>query len=233
MTYLSHTFVTILLTASFVVGNPAAAAPGDDYSDLLHVLPAVHDAAAGTITTWSNPDTGHWGLVEMKPAANRDTDVKGCKPYIRRTFKPSLMFILEGRACRNDHLWRPTGERLAMRLTKSGSRLVAATQILLRELNYGPGAIDGLFGTATRRAIKRFQKERGLPDTGRPSSVLVHHLWAATKYRVQQVRLAKLQKVADITLQSPPAPELSLQVGRVLREYREVKSAALRQKTLN
>jgi peptidoglycan hydrolase-like protein with peptidoglycan-binding domain len=39
-------------------------------------------------------------------------------------------------------------------------------QVKLTELGYKPGPIDGLWGKSTEQALKAFQKDRGLPETG-------------------------------------------------------------------
>ena len=36
----------------------------------------------------------------------------------------------------------------------------------LRKLGYGPGPADGMMGMKTQNAIKKFQRDRGLPETG-------------------------------------------------------------------
>ena len=40
-------------------------------------------------------------------------------------------------------------------------------QKLLKELGYNPGKLDGLWGKATQMAVERFQRDSGLPVTGR------------------------------------------------------------------
>ena len=56
---------------------------------------------------------------------------------------------------------------------------VAAIQRALSIAAYGPLVADGVFGAATRDAIVRFQKDRGLPETGEISDTLVVELRAA------------------------------------------------------
>ncbi|HWA48825.1 MAG TPA: peptidoglycan-binding protein, partial [Dongiaceae bacterium] len=46
-------------------------------------------------------------------------------------------------------------------------------QILLNSLGYEAGAADGLFGSGTRRAVRAFQAERGLPADGYPTPALL------------------------------------------------------------
>lgn len=52
-------------------------------------------------------------------------------------------------------------------------RVIATTQQSLAALNYGPIKVDGLMGEATVAVIRRFERERGLPETGRISGELV------------------------------------------------------------
>jgi peptidoglycan hydrolase-like protein with peptidoglycan-binding domain len=53
---------------------------------------------------------------------------------------------------------------------------VRMVQTGLSELGYRPGAIDGFLGTATREAIRQFERDRGLPETGELSQDLVDEL---------------------------------------------------------
>lgn len=46
----------------------------------------------------------------------------------------------------------------------------------LAELGYQPGPIDGELGEQTRQAIREFQKDRSLPETGVPSQPLIKEL---------------------------------------------------------
>ena len=58
-------------------------------------------------------------------------------------------------------------------LTPLTRRLVEAR---LTQLRHGPGAVDGTFDGETRRAIRRFQQSRGLPETGYLDQVAVVQL---------------------------------------------------------
>ena len=53
---------------------------------------------------------------------------------------------------------------------------VRMVQTGLSELGYRPGAIDGFMGAATREAIRQFERDRGLPETGELSEDLVTEL---------------------------------------------------------
>ena len=44
---------------------------------------------------------------------------------------------------------------------------VYRVQKALRERGYDPGSLDGVWGTSTAGAVKRFQRDMGLPVTGR------------------------------------------------------------------
>jgi len=55
-------------------------------------------------------------------------------------------------------------------------RLVAEIQGTLAGYGFYRGRIDGLSGEATREAIRRFERARGLPVTGRVSGLLVQEL---------------------------------------------------------
>jgi len=71
-----------------------------------------------------------------------------------------------------------TGAGSATAATDRGR--VLAVQRLLAELGYGPGPIDGHFGAETRRAIERFELDRGLPMTGLVGDRLLEELSAVT-----------------------------------------------------
>jgi peptidoglycan hydrolase-like protein with peptidoglycan-binding domain len=57
-----------------------------------------------------------------------------------------------------------------------GTSSVAAVQERLTDLGYEAGPIDGLMGPKTRGAIRAFQKDAGLPVTGKIDSDLVDRL---------------------------------------------------------
>lgn len=58
----------------------------------------------------------------------------------------------------------------------SAAPLVRDVQIELRRLGYYEGLLDGLNGPATERAVRAYQRSRGLPDTGRIDEALLARL---------------------------------------------------------
>jgi peptidoglycan hydrolase-like protein with peptidoglycan-binding domain len=50
---------------------------------------------------------------------------------------------------------------------------VAAAQAALQRLGYDPGPADGLVGPRTQEAVKAFQRDRGLPETGELTHELI------------------------------------------------------------
>ncbi len=63
--------------------------------------------------------------------------------------------------------------------TVSRSRILTA-QILLRKLGYGLKAADGSMNEETIRAVKKFEKDKGLPITGKINPDLIQKLNKAT-----------------------------------------------------
>src|SRR5919112_5601363 len=69
---------------------------------------------------------------------------------------------------------------------------VLVLQVLLDRAGFSPGEIDGASGYNLRRALSSFQRERKLPETGRPSSEVMQALGAGdpgdvvTEYRITE-----------------------------------------------
>jgi hypothetical protein len=57
---------------------------------------------------------------------------------------------------------------------------IASLQRLLLEAGYLPGPIDGKWGPRSRQALLEYQKDKGLPRTGRPSRELFEHFGLKT-----------------------------------------------------
>ena len=53
---------------------------------------------------------------------------------------------------------------------------IVGTQEELAKLGYAPGPADGIMGGRTRAAIRAYQRDAGLPVTGRASSELLDHM---------------------------------------------------------
>ncbi len=61
---------------------------------------------------------------------------------------------------------------------KPATEVIGAVQHMLSELGYDPGRIDGMLGDKTRQAIRKFQSDTGLPQTGLASDELMEILTA-------------------------------------------------------
>jgi len=64
--------------------------------------------------------------------------------------------------------------------TDPETRLVSSVQKLLADLGYAPGPIDGRLTKATRKAIERFELDRGLPASGVITERLLRELAVVT-----------------------------------------------------
>ena len=72
--------------------------------------------------------------------------------------------------------WQPGDTVARGKKTKVSPSIIAAIQQSLNALGYDAGVGDGKMGTKTRRAIRRYQREKGLRPTGKPSRALLDHL---------------------------------------------------------
>ena len=59
---------------------------------------------------------------------------------------------------------------------KPSTEVIGAVQHMLTELGYDAGRIDGMLGDKTRQAIRKFQSDSGLPQTGLASEELLEIL---------------------------------------------------------
>lgn len=57
--------------------------------------------------------------------------------------------------------------------SSGGSLLIAEAQRLLRQRGYDPGPVDGVPGPRTQAAIRSFQRQAGVPDTGEVTESLI------------------------------------------------------------
>lgn len=72
---------------------------------------------------------------------------------------------------------KPAVETVPPKNSRATIRLV---QLGLDELGYDPGLIDGTMGDRTKIAIRQFEKDRRLPETGRISAALIKELRKVT-----------------------------------------------------
>jgi peptidoglycan hydrolase-like protein with peptidoglycan-binding domain len=59
-------------------------------------------------------------------------------------------------------------------------RSVASVQRALNRLGYGPVKADGIFGSGTKLALERFERDRKLPVSGEMSPRILKELAAAS-----------------------------------------------------
>ena len=76
-------------------------------------------------------------------------------------------------------------------------RKVQKIQLLLRKNGYGVGEVDGVFGTRTQAAIIAFERDRGYPQSGRMTPLLLKRL-----NRAVPAAAARSKSPADI--KKPP-----------------------------
>ncbi len=70
--------------------------------------------------------------------------------------------------------------------TPSTDTVTLQVQRDLSELGYSPGSINGTIGPETREAIRAFERERGLPETGSISEPLLAELAKTTGHTASQ-----------------------------------------------
>lgn len=90
--------------------------------------------------------------------ADFEADLARMQAYAKRSTSPLRIFITR----------------------RTGRERVKDVQLMLKELGYHSGDIDGLMGPDTGKAIQAFQRERDLPANGTFSEALVERLSSAT-----------------------------------------------------
>ncbi|MEQ8823672.1 MAG: peptidoglycan-binding domain-containing protein [Filomicrobium sp.] len=73
--------------------------------------------------------------------------------------------------------------------TDDARRAMQAIQKTLSQLNYDPGQIDGGYSVETKRAIRNFELDRNLPETGRVSGRLIDAMAKMAKQK--QIKLSR------------------------------------------
>lgn len=88
--------------------------------------------------------------------------------HVARAFDVDYRPCIE-RASVNPGLW---GAELQRFLSQSRGERYRLMQEALADAGFDPGAIDGIWGDRSARAMMRFQSRQGLPPTGAPSAEL-------------------------------------------------------------
>ncbi|MDQ3483084.1 MAG: L,D-transpeptidase [Pseudomonadota bacterium] len=75
----------------------------------------------------------------------------------------------------------------------SGERTseILTVQILLDRAKHSPGAIDGMMGGNTRRAISAYQRANGMPVTGEPDAALLQSLEGGSSDFLKRYRITE------------------------------------------
>ncbi len=79
----------------------------------------------------------------------------------------------------------PVGETTAVSAVDADPKL-KKIQFALSELGYGPLTVDGVMGTNTSAALRRFELDRGLPMTGEPNSQTLERLEMVSGQRFER-----------------------------------------------
>lgn len=105
---------------------------------------------------------------------------------------------------------------------------VLELQRRLNELRHPAGAVDGMFGASTRRAIRSFQMERGLPADGYPTPALlntVRRMTGEAPAAAEATLTANPEPIVREVTPEPPKPKLKPRPTRSkLLAYAEVKT---------
>ncbi|MGD9669983.1 MAG: peptidoglycan-binding protein [Hyphomicrobiaceae bacterium] len=89
------------------------------------------------------------------------------------TAEPSLELMAE---LKSDVPLAPSASVAPRKSSAEAVDVIRVVQQSLARLNYRPGAADGVMGQATAAAIRAFERDRLLPDTGRVSGLLLTQL---------------------------------------------------------
>lgn len=207
-----------LLAATAATDGAYALSDQRDFDDMFTALNELMQfAAPGRSVNWQSEVTGNKGKITTLEIVDRAG--RKCWKYDRTFPDFGAVKVVQGTACEKfPGLWeivdegpeklvggKPATKPQAAAPAKSPATTQTAarpkqpaydrftvreTQKLLTNLGYSPGPIDGAFGSKTRRAIERFERDRSYPVTGEPSTALI----------------ARLREADSATaVQSPPA----------------------------
>ncbi len=85
--------------------------------------------------------------------------------------------------------------------------LVANTQSQLNRLGYNVGAVDGLYGNGTKRAIERFQLDQRIAVNGTPSKPLLVRMEMAKASEISTNKMAQTAQIQTEVTNSKPGSE--------------------------
>lgn len=194
-----------------------ALAETDSYNMRVAFRKAVKSEETGIPFRWNNIHTKHHGAIVL---LNFTKPYGKCVNFKHTYYLEGASPIKEkGTVCRdNQSHWNDLAIRAAFSGTGSADSYPAATvdgqivtisaidiplrqdtkialetQDLLSQLNYDPGPVDGQQGPRTRHAIEQYQRDAGLPVTGRVSIELTTAL-KQTLVEMEQMPLTPIDK---------------------------------------
>jgi osmotically inducible lipoprotein OsmB len=68
------------------------------------------------------------------------------------------------------------------------TQVINSIQTSLNRLGYDAGPVDGIYGVRTQRAIRAYQRDHELRESGRASPELADHLWSQGRPRPHALR---------------------------------------------
>lgn len=205
----------------------------EEQSELKAVRSGLKKAISdpGHAVRWKNASNGHYGTI-VAGEAFRNSGGSKCHRYRRTSITKEHEYELNGEYCHSIFGWHITNEKrvskraLVSVTNNTPSRAVnqrpptiaapnstvLETQRLLSQLGFDPGPVDGLYGNKTQRAIKDYQKARGLVVNGQPSTALMSALQSEASARLPTTPETKLtledanptQRISSETANSTP-----------------------------
>lgn len=180
---------TAALAVPEIDQRPAAAEQSGDVGQRIVVTPPATDFRATTRAVQTALEArgyetgGHDGVLgPITQAAILAYEIDHGLPLTAEPSEPLVQQILSGAG-------RPAAAGSAAALTPGprADTLIRTVQTQLARLGYPAGKADGRLGEGTINAIRQFEKQQGMPDTGRISGELV----------VRLTRLAGESRAAD------------------------------------
>ena len=123
-------------------------------------------------THWHNPHTGHSGAITLLDKIRLKDDGQACVQLLHE-YRGGESFPIQHKTvvCRDGAgNWNDTksldSASVPTYLQLYAAETVYQVQKSLMQLGYSPGSVDGVFGDRTQQAIKKFERNAGLPVTG-------------------------------------------------------------------